>query len=89
MNLIIDDMRNSKIKQKQAKRQNIIDMPNSVIFVKMGICGATDENWKVYHEWYSSDKYKAKVVEKNKLKCATYNKYFGEYGLTKTLADYE
>lgn len=54
-----------------------------------GIIAATDEDWRMHREWYNSDKYKANQLAKNKLKVATYNKYFGEYGLTKSLEDYE
>lgn len=54
-----------------------------------GICAATDEDWRIRNEWYNSDKYKAKVHAKNLLKVEAYNKYFSEYGLTKTLSDFE
>lgn len=54
-----------------------------------GIIGATDEDWRIHREWYNSEKYKANLLLKNKLRVETYNKYFSEYGLTKTLKDFE
>lgn len=53
-----------------------------------GIIAATDEDWRIRNEWYNSDKYKEKQFDKAKLRAETYNKYFSEYGLTKTIEDY-
>jgi hypothetical protein len=54
-----------------------------------GLLRATDEDWRIHKEYYASDKYKAKQLAKNKLKVETYNRFFSEYGLTKTLEDYQ
>ncbi len=54
-----------------------------------GIIGATDEDWRIRDEWYNSETYKSNLATKNKDKCDAYNKYFGPYGLYKTLDDYK
>lgn len=54
-----------------------------------GIIAATDEDWKIHREWHNSDIYKAKLHAKNLLKVEAYNKYFAEYGLTKTIEDFQ